>query len=535
MLRAADTIAKTDTGRQRRGNEDCSFARPPVFVVADGMGGAQAGEVAARIAVEAFKDGLSGPGTNEERLASRARQANQEIFDLAAKDHDRAGMGTTLTAAYLDGSELALAHVGDSRAYLFRDGALTRLTQDHSLVDELVRRGKLSEEEAAEHPQRSIITRALGPEPTVEVDTFSYPVRAGDVLLLCSDGLTSMVPEERVEQILARGGRLAEAAQGLIDAANRAGGRDNITVVLFRLEDVEAGSDGDDADLAPAAAAEATAADENPTLVGAPATEPASATATTPRRASSTKLSATTAEQAPPARGSPRRRRRRFSKPLAALLAVVIVLCLILAGGYLATRQLYFIGTNAQGVVTIYRGLPYEIAGIDLFETFYVSGTPATVIPADRRTAVLNNIAALRIERRQHRARARARPDHQMRARNRELLGLVPASLLVTAGFTAVFIQRSERRLEHLVDLRRSVSRPVRRRPHLHPPAAAERGSIPLPAGRRAGQLRDRDGLPNRPQSGATSGPMVRDRSDPVRWPRSCGCATTASSSATGT
>jgi protein phosphatase len=124
------------------------------------------------------------------------REANTRIHELSRAQHERAGMGTTLTAAYLDDSELAIAHVGDSRAYLFRDGELKRLTEDHSLVGELVKRGKLTEEQAEEHPQRSIITRALGPEPTVEVDTWTYPVRAGDVLLLCSDGLTSMISEE---------------------------------------------------------------------------------------------------------------------------------------------------------------------------------------------------------------------------------------------------------------------------------------------------------------------------------------------------
>ncbi len=147
-------------------------------------------------------------------------------------------MGTTLTAAYVDDTHVAIAHVGDSRAYLFRDGSLQRLTQDHSLVDELVRRGKLTEEQAAEHPQRSIITRALGPEPDVEVDTWTYPARAGDVVLLCSDGLTSMISEERVKSILADHDNLDEAADALIREANEAGGRDNITVVLFRLEEL---------------------------------------------------------------------------------------------------------------------------------------------------------------------------------------------------------------------------------------------------------------------------------------------------------
>jgi PPM family protein phosphatase len=419
MLRAADSIAKTDTGRQRRGNEDCALARPPVFVVADGMGGAQAGEVAAGIAVEAFAQGLPGSGTVEQRLANRAREANRRIFDIASTQRERAGMGTTLTAAYLDESELAIAHVGDSRAYLFRDGSLTRLTQDHSLVDELVRRGKLTEEEAAEHPQRSIITRALGPEPDVDVDTWTYPVQGGDLLLLCSDGLTSMVSEERVTEILARPQELESAAQALINEANQAGGRDNITVVLVRLEELQSSADG---------------AGDQPTAVGlAPPTQIASAaepnaavraasgetvgTTTLPRDAGASATSGLepdgTARRTKPAaaaerprlrsgvleRAAPRREARRPSagrglrrKPVAILIAVVVVLCLILAGGYLASRQLYFIGTNAQGVVTIYRGLPYDLpAGIHLYETFYVSGVPASLVPPDRRRALLDN------------------------------------------------------------------------------------------------------------------------------------------------
>jgi serine/threonine protein phosphatase PrpC len=240
MLLAAETTCKTDIGRQRRDNEDGAFARAPVFVVADGMGGAQAGEVAARIAIEAFERGLPGGGSPEERLANLVREANHQIYERSRADPGRAGMGTTLTAAYVDDAHVAIAHVGDSRAYLFRDGTLQRLTQDHSLVGELVRRGKLSEEQAAEHPRRSIITRALGLEPDVEVDTWTYPARAGDVILLCSDGLTSMISEERVRDILESNPNLDAVADTLINEANEAGGRDNITVVLLRLEELDA-------------------------------------------------------------------------------------------------------------------------------------------------------------------------------------------------------------------------------------------------------------------------------------------------------
>jgi protein phosphatase len=403
VLRAAETTCKTDTGRQRRDNEDNAYARAPVFVVADGMGGAQAGEVASKIAIEAFEQALPEAGSPEERLAMRVQEANRQIYQRSHAERSSAGMGTTLTAAYLDESSVAIAHVGDSRAYLFRDGELQRLTRDHSLVDELVRHGKLTEAQAAEHPQRSIITRALGPEPEVEVDTWTYPVRAGDVLLLCSDGLTSMISEARVSEILASRAALDAAADTLIHEANEAGGRDNITVVLFRVED--AGGDGgaDEATMVGAAAPQAASevpdtpdteshAASAPTMHGAPG--PGSAIALASREA----IAAPRVEPAPLARTQgppsppPPMRRRRYTKPIVALITIVILLFLIGGAGYLATRQLFFIGTNAQGLVTVYRGLPYDLPlGIHMYETFYVSGVPASLVPADRRGALFNN------------------------------------------------------------------------------------------------------------------------------------------------
>jgi serine/threonine protein phosphatase PrpC len=400
MLRAAETTCKTDTGRQRRDNEDSAFARAPVFVVADGMGGAQAGEVASRIAVEAFEHGLPGDGNPEERLATRVREANNQIYERSRADRGRAGMGTTLTAAYVDDAHVAIAHVGDSRAYLFRDGTLQRLTQDHSLVDELVRRGKLTEEQAAEHPQRSIITRALGPEPDVEVDTWTYPARPGDVVLLCSDGLTSMISEERVREILATHENLDAAADALIGEANEAGGRDNITVVLFRLEEADGEDasgedtmvgvavpppDGDsDGGSEPVSAAADEGRGSTAVAVAPPPTRPKIKRTPAPTPPGLRRLT-----PRPPVGHKPE---RRFARPLAALLATVVVLALIGAAGYLATRQLYFVGTNAQGVVTIYRGLPYDLPfGVPLYETYYVSGVPASVVPPARRANLLNN------------------------------------------------------------------------------------------------------------------------------------------------
>src|ERR1700726_3498576 len=202
MLRAAESTCKTDTGRQRRDNEDSAMARAPVFVVADGMGGAQAGEVASRIAVEYFQPGLGDASQPELQLAELARAANSRIHELSHANAEQAGMGTTLTAVYVGEQEVAIAHVGDSRAYCLRDGELLRLTDDHSLVDELLRQGRLTPEEAVEHPQRSVITRALGPELAVDVDTRSFSALPGDVYLICSDGLTTMVSEDQLAAVL---------------------------------------------------------------------------------------------------------------------------------------------------------------------------------------------------------------------------------------------------------------------------------------------------------------------------------------------
>jgi serine/threonine protein phosphatase PrpC len=398
MLRAAESFWKTDTGRQRRDNEDNAFVRAPLFVVADGMGGAQAGEVASALAVEEFQQELPDEGSVEERLSNRIREANRRIYERSRREHEHAGMGTTLTAVYVDDDVLAVAHVGDSRAYIFRDGTLTRLTQDHSLVEELVRQGKLTEEQAAEHPQRSIITRALGIELDVEVDTWTYPARAGDIVLLCSDGLTSMIDEDRIAEILSSEPSLDRASERLISAANEAGGRDNITVVLFRLEDAggQAGdhptvvgmtpsSDGDDGDTRIDRPSSQTSTAEP--QGGAIMTVPPPAIEqrrTTPRLART--------QGRPPAPSGRRRRSERFIKTASALIAIVIVLFLVGGGAYLASREYFFVGTNSQGILTIYRGFPYDLPlGIHMYERWYVSGVPVGAIPADRRSQLLNH------------------------------------------------------------------------------------------------------------------------------------------------
>ena len=239
MLRISEQWVDSNLGLQRQGNEDNYFVRAPLFVVADGMGGAQAGEVASEMAVAAFDSGLPDGESPAEGLVSIIETANRNIHDRSRAEHQRAGMGTTVTAAYVGEDSVTVAHVGDSRCYLVRDGDLIRLTRDHSLVGELVARGKLTEEQAETHPQRSVITRALGPEPTVQVDVEVYPARGGDLFMVCSDGLTSMVHEPKLKPLLVNDTRpLDQIGPDLIAAANAAGGRDNITIVLFRLEEV---------------------------------------------------------------------------------------------------------------------------------------------------------------------------------------------------------------------------------------------------------------------------------------------------------
>ena len=227
--------AVSDTGRKRRHNEDSYVVRPPLFAVADGMGGAQAGEVASRLAVEAIADD-DGAGDGEGRVAALVREANRRVYEHAGSDSATSGMGTTMTIALVENGTVAIGHVGDSRAYLVRDGMLEQLTQDHSLVAELIRSGKLSPEEAESHPQRSVITRALGTDPDVDVDTYTIESQPGDVFLLCSDGLTSMVGDAAILEAIEEHRRdLDGAARELVVRANRGGGEDNITVVFFEI------------------------------------------------------------------------------------------------------------------------------------------------------------------------------------------------------------------------------------------------------------------------------------------------------------
>jgi protein phosphatase len=235
-VRIVQAHGGTDPGRKRRRNEDSFVCQPPLFAIADGMGGAQAGEVASGLAAAALKEG-GADGGGERRVIELIQEANRRVHERATSDAAAAGMGTTMTVALVgaDG-HVAMGHVGDSRAYLFRSSRLEQITDDHSLVAELVRRGELSPAEAEVHPQRSVITRALGTDPDVDVDAFSIEAQPGDIFMLCSDGLSSMVDARAMGEIIARHREdLAAVTNALIQAANRGGGEDNITAVLFEL------------------------------------------------------------------------------------------------------------------------------------------------------------------------------------------------------------------------------------------------------------------------------------------------------------
>jgi len=384
-LHIVEQAGRTDVGRQRSANEDSLVVQPPLFAVADGMGGAKAGEVASAVAVQAVESARDSDEPAEAQLTEIVRAANRRIYDLAVADESRRGMGTTLTLAKVHGDEVSLAHVGDSRAYRIRDGELSQLTRDHSLVAELERSGQITAEAAEHHPQRSIITRALGPEPDVEVDTYTLAGRAGDLFLICSDGLTSMISDDEIGSIVRSAGTLDEAADALVRAANQSGGKDNITVILFRL--------GEGTPATEPATTERPPADED-TIVGLRAEELDVAAAAAAEPAGDATMIQRRGEPAaapPPERPRRARRRRRGRLALKVVLGLA-VLAAVVGGLYALSRQVYFVGTNDAGLVTVYKGIPYELPlGINLYTEEYASGMPARAIPSARRARVLDH------------------------------------------------------------------------------------------------------------------------------------------------
>jgi PPM family protein phosphatase len=340
-------------------NEDAYVVQPPLFAVADGMGGAQAGEIASRIAASVLRD--SGADGGGDAVVALIQEANRRVYEAAASDEGRAGMGTTITAALIDGGTVRFGHVGDSRAYRLREGAIEQLTDDHSLVAELVRSGRLSPEEADAHPQRSVITRVLGTDPEVDVDTFEVEAQPGDLFMLCSDGLTSMVDDRTILEIVEQSRTsLDRAARALVDAANQGGGEDNITVIVFEL-----GDDGAEVSTPSPAADEREPIDDERTLTELDAVPTVGDTMVV-SRAELESLGATRAA----GKAAGRRRIPRVAIAVVAATTVVIVAALVV---WTLSRS-YFVGVQSDGHVAVYQGFPWNIVGgVKLYRVRYES------------------------------------------------------------------------------------------------------------------------------------------------------------------
>jgi len=343
--------AVTDTGRRRRRNEDAFVCDPPLFAIADGMGGAQAGEIASHLAATSVQRAARSGATDEERVTALIQDANRSVYERARTDQSTSGMGTTMTVAFVDGDIVRLGHVGDSRAYLVRDHALEQLTEDHSLVGELIRSGRLSPEEAEAHPHRSVITRVLGTDPEVKVDAFSIGTKPGDLFLLCSDGLTSMVDDARILEVLEEHlGDVDAAARALIAEANASGGEDNVTVVLFKIASLDDTIELPGTLVSPEPTPEPDDEDTLSGLEQVPTVDPSAA-----------------APVAVP--GRPRRRSRRLWLALGVLLLAALV-----AGGVFALSRANFVGADANGYVAVYQGVPWDLPfGIHLYREVYTS------------------------------------------------------------------------------------------------------------------------------------------------------------------
>jgi PPM family protein phosphatase len=333
--------ARTDVGRVREGNEDSYLAEPPLFAIADGMGGHIAGEVASDLAVKAISNGADKVNFEEPRtLAQLLNQANAAVFNKAQSDDALRGMGTTCTVLLTGEDRAHIAHVGDSRAYRLRDGGIEQLTDDHTLVGRMVREGQISAEEAQHHPQRNVITNALGLDSSIAVDLREIEAREGDRLLLCSDGLSSMVSDEDIASAANAEEDPQQAAEALVELALEAGGEDNITVLVIDLRSEDSPPPPQRSDTAPT---------------------PAAVTPTS------------------------RRGSRRW---LGALLLLVILLAAAYGVGRWALSNSYYVGVDDSDRVTIYQGIPERIAGLTLAEEVEPSSLSLDELPQNRRASL---------------------------------------------------------------------------------------------------------------------------------------------------
>ena len=384
--------AVSDVGMLRKNNQDSGYAGPRLLVVADGMGGAPAGDVASAETVLAFRpldDEV--PGDLVEALAGAVRAANERIAARIQADPSVEGMGTTVTAVLFDGEQMALAHLGDSRGYRLRDGELAPLTNDHTLVQGLIDAGRLSEEEARYHPHRSMIMRVVDGARDSTADITLLDPRPGDRLLLCSDGLTGVVSEAAIAEVLADG-TPDSAALELTDLALRAGGPDNITCIVADIvdEDAAGGSQADED--------QAAAASGGMLLVGAAAEQPRGplGTQASSVRADTGELPAVTDDDVDPEelRYAPRPPRR--FQWLRRLAVLAVVCALVYGAGRIAydwTQRQYYVGTLGDGVA-IFQGVQVDVPGIELSRVHAPADLVLTSLPEYARERVTRGIEA---------------------------------------------------------------------------------------------------------------------------------------------
>ncbi len=358
--------SRTDIGRARKRNEDSFLVREPLFAVADGMGGALGGNVASAMSVEALGHAdVETQGTKA--LIAAIQEANRAVLERSDAERDLHGMGTTITALFVEGEKGHVAHIGDSRAYLLRGGALQQLTEDHTVVQELVRQGRLSPEDAQHHPQRSILMRALGVEEDVDVDELTLDLHVGDRLLVCSDGLNAMLSDDGIALVLGTTPGPQDAADRLVALANEAGGNDNITVIVVDVLPDEAGT--------PASAGTASTADG-----GGDPTQTASMPAITAEGPVAPAAVAADADE-PDGGGDGDERRPGRRRGRIVAVGLVLMLALGAIGAFVGVRAFlnaqWYVGTSRDRVA-VYQGIPASVLGLHLARVAEVSPLPAS-------------------------------------------------------------------------------------------------------------------------------------------------------------
>jgi serine/threonine protein phosphatase PrpC len=386
----------TDVGRVRDGNEDAYLVADSVFAVADGMGGHLAGEIASAKALEPVEqlDGkvYADPEEAVEALRRAVEEANHIVSQLADDEPLYRGMGTTLTAVMVEGRRLHLAHVGDSRAYLLRDGTFRQLTDDHTLVQHLIDEGQISKEEAASHPQRSIITRAIGVSREVDVDSMSLDLQPGDQILLCSDGLTGVLSDEEIERALQADASEDDIIAGLIERANEGGGPDNITVVILRY-DPDGPGDPSDHTLGGSAAAAGTKERGEGPIVAISTRDDGGEGDWAGRLGNYGTLGRDGGRRFGHEDDDDRRRGGWLARVAAIVTGIVVLVALLAVGGWFLLSQQYYVGLDDEQVV-IYRGVDATLGPFELARIAERTQLGADEVPAWYRSALEDGVTA---------------------------------------------------------------------------------------------------------------------------------------------